>query len=188
MTSDEPSTTRHGFDPIAGLLAALLPGLGHLYQKKIGRAAAAAVGILGLFLGGMLIGGIDVVDSREDRWWFYGQALTGPLAIAANHVHQNQFKAYGPVRRPPDPDAEIFRSGYPDEQRVVGPDGRAIWRPLRESEIEAGMGPPNQKSLGKINEIGMLYAVIAGMLNLIVFLDALFPTIREENATESVSS
>jgi hypothetical protein len=35
-------------------------------------------------------------------------------------------------------------------------------------------GPPNSKSLAKMNEIGTLYSTIGGMLNLIAILDAAF--------------
>ena len=38
------------------------------------------------------------------------------------------------------------------------------------------MGPPNRPGLGRLNEIAMLSVVLAGMLNLIVFLDALMPS------------
>ena len=35
--------------------------------------------------------------------------------------------------------------------------------------------PPNIKSLGKVNELGTLFCAVAGMMNLIVAIDAAFP-------------
>ena len=148
-------------DPLAGILAIILPGAGHFFQGQIKRALLVSGGVLGLFFGGLLIGGIDVVDSRQDRLWFMGQALVGPIALATNYVHQNHLKAL-------DPATGLPRSPKPGEvkdpttgQWVAGP---------------AGSRPPMSKSLAKMNEIGILYCTIAGMLNLIVIIDAAFPS------------
>src|SRR5690606_31399650 len=77
----EPSRPRERLDLLAGLVAAVLPGAGHVYLGEVRRGILAAVGVLGLFFGGMLLGGIDVIDSREDRLWFFVQALVGPVAV-----------------------------------------------------------------------------------------------------------
>ena len=74
------------------------------------RGVLIAVGVLGLFFGGMLIGGIDVIDSREDRVWFFGQALVGPTAFAVDWAHQTQFKVI-------DPNTRQLRTAYPGEGR-----------------------------------------------------------------------
>jgi hypothetical protein len=105
----------------------------------------------------MLIGGIDVIDSHEDRIWFFGQALVGPIAFGVDRLHQYHFKGI-------DPDTGARRSVNPDE-----------WRDPKTGRIQPagpGQGPPNIKSLGKMNELGTLYCAIAGMLNLIAILDA----------------
>lgn len=122
---------------------------------------------MGLFFFGLLIGGIDAIDRRNDRLWFYGQALVGVPTFAVDYVHQNHFKAA-------DPSTGLIRTGLPDEHRVVV-NGEAVWQPLTREQIAQGMGPPNVPGLGRINEIAMLSIVLAGMLNLIAFLDALMP-------------
>ena len=155
-SSDQPP-----MDPLAGILAVLLPGAGHWYQGQVRRALLVGGGVLGLFFSGLLIGGIDVVDSRQDRLWFFGQAIVGPVAFATDYVHQNVLKGI-------DPTTGQRRSPLPNE--VKDPDsGRWVAGP-------AGSVPPVSKSLGKMNEIGTLYATIAGMLNLIVIIDAAFPS------------
>lgn len=168
-------TTPDRIHPLAALAALAFPGLGHLVLGQPVRAVAAAVGVLGLFFGGMFIGGIDVVDSHEDRIWFYGEALVGPVAFGVDYVHQHKFKAYGRDLRPDSSAAGapvILRSGYPDEHRVYDQTkSRWTWQPA-----PAGEGPPNVKSVAKVNEIGTLYCTLAGMMNLIIVLDALMPT------------
>ncbi len=182
-------------DIAAGVLALLLPGLGHLYLGQKKRAAYAAIGILGMFFGGLFIGGIDTVDAREDRWWFVGQALVGPIALGTNWIHQNHFKLYElpqPGAGPTPTGLSVYadelpfryRSAYPDETREITTvtvvdrnsgirteQALPIARPAAEGE-----GPPNKRSISKVNEIGTLYGLCAGMLNLIVILDALIPT------------
>jgi hypothetical protein len=150
-----------GFEPLAALFACVLPGLGHWFLRERARAGAIAAGILSLFFGGMIIGGIDAVDSKEDTIWFAGEALVGPLAFGVDYYHQHSLK----VR-----DGNGLRTANPGETR--DPSGRAV-------PAAAGQLPPNSKSLGRMNELGTLYCTIAGMLNLMVVIDALFHTKRQ---------
>ncbi|MBL8746489.1 MAG: hypothetical protein JNK58_09060 [Phycisphaerae bacterium] len=149
------------FQPVAFLLACALPGLGHAYLNDLKRAALIFASIMGLFLGGILIGGIDVIDRTEDKWWFILQAGVGPTAFAANAVHQNLFKIEvrgprGPVRQSPQPNPADNPNNQP---------------------------PAARKSLGRVNEVGSLYTAMAGMLNLIAIIDAAWrsPAPRRRN-------
>jgi hypothetical protein len=166
------------FNPVAVLLGFLLPGAGHAYLGEIRRAWLVGGGILTLFFGGMLIGGIDVVDKREDFVWFLGQSLVGPVAFGADYVHQHFIK----VR---DPRSGVVRSAHPNEIRRPR-DARPIEvrHPITGEPLEfedprtgqfriAGDGdrPPNTKSLGRVNEVGTLFCTVAGMLNLICVID-----------------
>lgn len=149
-----------GFDPAALVLAVILPGLGHLLRRQTWRGGWICGGVLGLFFGGILIGGIDVVDSKEDRVWFLGEALVGPIAFGVDHIHQRHLKVM-------DPEQGVLRSAFPGEGRDA-----ATGLPI------PGGTPPNTKSIGRVNELGTLFATIAGMLNLIAIVDAGFPTRR----------
>lgn len=106
------------------------------------------VGVLGLFLGGLLIGGIDCVDRKEDRLWFYLQACAGPIAFASDWAN-----------------GAYVRSGVAGEL-VATPAATTIDR-----------GPEPKVSTFKgityANEIGTLYCALAGLLNVVVVLDAL---------------
>lgn len=179
--SAETDRPRERLDLLAGLVAAAVPGAGHIYLGEFRRGILAAIGVLGLFFGGMLLGGIDVIDRREDRWWFFGQALVGPIAFGVDWYHQNQLKAWPwepgeVVRRQTFANVRYPTSLNPGEERVIGQvtvEGQQVTLPLRR---QTGAQPPNSKSIGRMNELGTLFATIGGMLNLIVFLDALMPS------------
>ncbi|MFT5423463.1 MAG: hypothetical protein ACI89L_001240 [Phycisphaerales bacterium] len=177
-TSSEPEPAQ--LNALAGLCAFLLPGLGHAVRGERLRGLLAGTAVLSLFFGGMLIGGIDVIDSKEDRVWFIGQGIVGPVAFGVDWVHQNKLKAYGPATTGRQANQIVLRSGQPDETRELDTaTGRWTWRRLTREEIQAGvLGPPNRKSVAKDNEIGTLYATLAGMVNFIIILDALIVTPR----------
>lgn len=138
------------FQPAAAVAALIFPGLGHLVLGMPRRAILIAIGVLGLFLGGLLIGGVDVVDSREDRWWFVGQAGLGPVAFGVDWLHQARLK----VDDPPAGAGGNWFEGRPEPARV--------------------------KSIGHVNEIGSLFATVAGMLNAICIIDAAWNTRRRD--------
>ncbi|MBL4591825.1 MAG: hypothetical protein JKY96_07685 [Phycisphaerales bacterium] len=168
-----PQTPTQNIDPVAALAAALFPGAGQMVRKRTLRGVLACVGVLGLFFFGLLIGGIDAIDSKEDRIWFIAEAMVGPPTFIVDYVHQNNFKAYDTLTR-------TTRTGNPNEHRVQI-NSRWQWEQLTAAQMDQGMGPPNTKGLGRLNEIAMLSIVLAGMLNLIIFLDALMPPTEKQN-------
>lgn len=186
MTSPSPTPDSSSDDPrfhlLALLGAILLPGLGHVLRGERKRGVLAAAGVLGLFLGGLLIGGINAVDRREERWWFYAQAGVGPLAFAVNHVHQKHFKGL-PLEDLQSGDLSRVRSPHPGERLerrevlVVDPATRRQARVTMGVLVPAGPGerPPKHAALGKVAELGILFAALAGMLNIIVVLDIALP-------------
>ena len=104
-------------------------------------------GVLWMFLGGVLIGGVDAVDRRDDKLWFLAQALCGPIAFVVDQVNQSVVKPMPNLRAKP---------GSADAQR---------WR---------------MKGLGHVNEMGTLFAALAGLMNLVVILDALARPVTSE--------
>ena len=159
------------FNPLAGLAAAIFPGAGHLVLGRPKRAILACVGVMGLFLFGLLIGGINTIDSSQpypSKIWFLGESLVGVPTLVVDQINQRSFKAY-------DLDSGALRNGYPNEHRVVE-NSRPVWKPLTQPQMDQGMGPPMVPALGRLHEIAMLSVVLGGMLNLIVFLDALMPS------------
>jgi hypothetical protein len=159
-----------GLQPLAAVLAIILPGLGHWHLGEPRRALCIGAGILSMFAAGLLIGGVDVVDRREDAIWFVGEALVGPLAFGVDYLHQHSLKAVGPTRQLNGDMRDEFRSGYPGERKEAG---RWVASP--------GARPPSTKSLGRMNELGTLFCTLAGMLNLIAIIDAAFHARRQRD-------
>ena len=117
---------------MAGVLAWILPGLGHLSLGHRKRGGLIMFGVLFLFISGVLIGGIDCVDRKNDRLWFLAQSVCGPIAFATDYLNQ------------------VYIKGLPETQRY-----EAI-------------------ALNKPNEMGTLFCALAGLMNLVVILDALY--------------
>lgn len=136
-------------NPRAGLLAWLLPGLGHAMLGDPRRGMLAGGGVIGLFLLGILIGGIDVVDRREDGLWFVAQAGAGPIAWiadAANAALVANGRFGGMIEAPhPNPMA-------PPDAVVMVPAFKGVAHP---------------------NEMGTLFCAMAGLMNVFLVIDAM---------------
>ena len=151
--SGTPGSPR-SFTPPAPLLIIagwVLPGLAHALIGEKSRGIIVGATVLALFIGGLLVGGIDVVDSRNDRLWFAGQVLAGPIALAVDYKHKSYdltqgraVRSSGPLA--PNPDAELRDDS-----------GRRLY----------------DTSIGRMNELGTLYCALAGVLNLLIILDAI---------------
>lgn len=134
----------------AYMLAWALPGLGHWWLGERKRAVLIAAAVLGLLFGGVLIGGIDSVDQREDGPWFLAQAWNGPLVFAVDFANEELLKKPGRL-------GELMSSPAPPK---------------------APGGPPTEvfvsslKGIGVVNDIGTLYIALGGLMNLVVMLDA----------------
>jgi hypothetical protein len=120
------------FNPMAAVLAWILPGLGHMSLGHRRRGALIMFGVLFLFIGGVLIGGIDCVDRKSDRLWFLAQSVCGPIAFATDYLNQTYIK----------------RLPFPEQYQSI--------------------------AINKPNEMGTLFCALAGLMNLVVILDALY--------------
>lgn len=172
--------------PIAAVLAFAFPGLGHLSLGYPRRAACICAGVLGLFFGGLLIGGIGCIDRKANFIWFLGQSLNGPIAFAVDYAHQNHFKVV-------DRSTPLgLRPAHPDEFRspvsggpvpiVIDAQGRtsATYSTPSGTVTVSPAYPPYVVSLARMNELGTLFITIAGFLNLICIIDALWHVPRKE--------
>lgn len=149
---------------IAALLAWLIPGLGHLYQGRTAKGLLFFVCVMGTFAFGLWgIGGGKVVYASSPgdqpwRWQYYCQLGVGLPAMPAllqkgrdpsrPHAVLGDFMA--PPKKSPQPMTDA--SG----NRAVQPNELAKWT------IE--MHPRY--------ELGTVYTVIAGLLNILVICDA----------------
>ena len=160
---------------MAALLAFILPGLGHWYLGERKRAVYVFIGVLGLFFGGVFIGGISVVDSGlvyhnwvkgliakvtkskptveqadGDPIWFLGQAMVGPVALGTDYLHQYHFK----VRESfPNEDRVVFRTALPNQLRDARSGAAITVRdPATGAPVEFTDPATGQKRLGTVND------------------------------------
>ncbi len=152
------STKSQGqFTPTAAVLAWVWPGLGHISLGQRRRGFLVMFGVLWLFVGGVLIGGIDSVDRRDNdsrSLWFLAQALCGPIAFAVDWTNQTWLKS------PPVPSDPV------ELDRLAELGDRAITSRL------------DRKGLGHVNEMGTLFSALGGLMNLVAILDVLFVPAR----------
>ncbi|MCH8005995.1 MAG: hypothetical protein IH888_07170 [Planctomycetes bacterium] len=147
------STKSQGqFTPTAAVLAWLWPGLGHVSLGQRKRGVLVMFGVLWLFVGGVLIGGIDSVDRRDDPLWFLAQSLCGPIALAVDWTNQTWLKHV-----PVDP-VELDRLAEQGDLTIT-------------SSLD-------RKGLGHVNEMGTLFSALGGLMNLVAILDVLYVPAR----------
>jgi len=160
-------------DPaLAALLAWLVPGLGHLYQGRTAKGILFLVCILGTFVYGVYFGGDREVGwgrvvymsfhPEDQRLHFLCQAGVGlpalPAVIQAFRVRSGRAPLWGSFMAPP---------------RL--PSDRSSNRPTLDDL---------HKRLHHYFELGTLYTMIAGLLNILAIYDAWAGPVREEPSEE----
>jgi TM2 domain-containing membrane protein YozV len=178
-TTDESVVEIDLKDPrLAAFLAWLVPGLGHIYQGRTGKGVLFFVCIVGTFFYGLYIGGGRVVYAStapvfsmqflHDRWQYVCQVGTGlpalPALVQRQRMNSNKGPLFGldnlmrPPRENPAPGAPPFESKDETDNRhtVLHPDELAQWN----------------YELGDYFEIGTVFTVIAGLLNILAIYDA----------------
>lgn len=95
---DDQDEARFHF--LAPVLAWIVPGLGHWFLGHHRRGRLIFTGISLMYLTGLLIGGLDIVDRKGDPLWYYGQFLAGPVTPAIDAWRSVHYT-------PASPDAEV---------------------------------------------------------------------------------
>lgn len=180
---------------LAAALSWLIPGLGQLYQGRSFKGVIFLVTLLGTLLAGMWIGGGNVVYASwrpgEKRWAFLCQAGIGAAAIPA--VIQSsavtgpagQPLANLPWLVPPLTRGQVVSEAFARRLAATDPDiapedfrrqgeGRLRYEPRH----GAGQLSLWHRRLGRFFDIGTLYTMLAGLLNLLVVYDALMGPMR----------
>jgi hypothetical protein len=136
---------------LAAFLAWLIPGLGHWYQGRRGKAVLYATCILGLYFVGLALGEGKIV------YWEWISPLRDPEKFRASYICQ-------------------FFVGLPALPGII----QATLRHFELGPILWGIldAPPQQAinalqpKLGKLVEVGWVYTVVAGLLNVLAIYDA----------------
>ena len=152
-------------DPrLAAFLAWLVPGLGHLYQGRTGKGLLFFVCVVGTFLYGLYIGDGRVVyasvPSPLTRWQYFCQVGVGlpalPALVQRDRIkHEKPPLIHDKFMRPPRMQGD-FRSKDHAGNEVIHPDELAKWH----------------HDLADRFEMGTVFTVIAGLLNVLVIYDA----------------
>jgi hypothetical protein len=174
---------------LATFLAWLIPGMGHLYQGRTAKGLLFMVCILGTFFYGLFaLGGGKVVYASVPgqgpyRWQYWCQLGAGLPALPAL-VQQQLEKRGKPALWPgDDPEAKGMFDRFMAPPRVhlfvENPKtGQVVRQPFK-SEDQSGKRVVHPDELAKWNhdlhhfyELGTVYTMIAGLLNILVIYDA----------------
>ncbi|MCC7086319.1 MAG: hypothetical protein IT427_15050 [Pirellulales bacterium] len=167
-------------DPrLAAFLAWLIPGAGHLYQGRTGKGVLFFVCILGTFFYGLYIGSGHVVYASTadifsrpflDRWQYICQVGVGLPALPAL-VQRERIRSHkAPIisdnfMRPP------YDFNYPPPDRVKYLTSKDQTDPNHTVEHADELAKWNY-DYGEYFDIGTMFTVIAGLLNVLVIFDA----------------
>ena len=136
---------------IAAVLAWLVPGLGHWYQGRRGKAVLYAACILGLYLTGLALGEGKIV------YWKWINPLRDPENFRASYLCQFFV---GLAALPGLIQGTLHYFGH----------APIFWGFLDVPDQNAAFGI--YPKLGKLVEVGWVYTVIAGLLNILAIYDA----------------
>jgi len=169
---------------LAALLSWCVPGLGQLYQGRTHKGRLFMGAILSAFIAGLWLGGGKVVYASwkpgDTRWAFVCQAGCGLVALPAV-VQSLQLHGVGKqplfgstFMAPPLSAGQYVSRGYADRLVKSDPDIDAedfFDRPPLK-QFRGDQASIWQRRLGRWFEIGTLYTMLAGMLNVLVVYDA----------------
>ena len=159
-----PSPVVHAHSPLAGFLSYLVPGLGQIYQGRIGKGLLFLVCLYGMFFYGMALGSwknVYLPDTARDRnlnpW-----NLPVPVANVYNRLHFAGQFWIGVAAWP----AIWQYVNYDENQKKMTVFGD-FQRTPSEDELNR-----LQRESDKTWDLGWVYTVIAGVLNILVIYDA----------------
>ncbi|MCA9237593.1 MAG: hypothetical protein KDA44_19100 [Planctomycetales bacterium] len=169
VARDEPLEIELKQPWLAALLAWLVPGLGHLYQGRTGKGLLFFVCIMGAFFYGMYLGDGHVVyastPGQELRWQYYCQLGVGGAAFPAIVQRSRVMDDRLPIGQDPEDDDRAWYAPPRNEQvSTIDDSGNRSRQPNELSRWVVDHNP--------YFEIGTVYTMIAGLLNVLVICDA----------------
>ena len=157
----------HEPSPVAAFLSLLIPGLGQIYQGRFGKGILFMVSLLGMFFLGQAMGNWQNVyvprpDGRND---IPGEVRTLPSSLLTRWHYIGQFwigVAAWPAL------GQYFRTPPPP---VFDGEPAPFWETYQRTpdEVEVNRFLVNRD---KTPDLGWVYTVVAGMLNILVIYDA----------------
>lgn len=184
MRSEEQSVISS--PPVVALASWLVPGAGYWLIGERGRAVASGVAIVLLFVLGLLIGGVRLIE--VPGWGDHGRKLVVQTEDRGTDMQGRKLVAERTAELPPggEPEAdttwimvkhpldEVRNKPWSIAQVLAGPldlaaSAGSIWASHEGPDMRHPIGA---RSHARTNELGVLYTAVAGMLNLLVIIDA----------------
>ena len=164
--------------PLPGLLSFLVPGLGQVYQGRVGKGVLFFVSIYALFFYGMYLGSGTVKAGEPAKTYTVSGNVYLPEAPKQSAPFQNL---------PPLANDLYNRPQYLGQFWVGVAAWPALWQYFnydKNQDPQTALGQfertPSDEALNavhtegdKLIELGWVYTVIAGVLNIMVIYDAL---------------
>jgi hypothetical protein len=167
-TAGDPDLPPVKLDPLAGILSFLVPGAGQVYQGRVGKGSLFFFGLYLLFFYGMWMGQwrnvwLPDVDAPDlPPVVVGGQQMEGVLkALYYRPQFLGQFWI-GVASWP-----AVYQFTQYDRGKETGPIFGKFERMPKESDLNV-----LQTNSSKRWDLGWVYTVIAGVLNLLVIYDA----------------
>ena len=152
--------------PLVALVGWLVPGAGYVMIGQRARGAVVGITILLIFVAGLLIGGVRVIDSS------YIESVQQRQERERTEAEgRRTIKGY----QPPNPIARTLQKPWFIGQVLAGP--VAIVSNVIATRWGGEAGAPF--SHARVYEIGVLYTAVAGMLNLMAIIDSAYRSSNE---------
>jgi hypothetical protein len=166
MPPAQPQRRPHS--PLAAFLSYLVPGLGQIYQGRIGKGVLFLVCLYGLFFYGQALGNWENVYLPDTSKvappieWLDSFGLGRIGADIYNRIYFVGQFWIGAAAWP-----ALWQYAHYDETQQANPPLRGIQRAPSEEEVNR-----LQRDGDKTWDLGWVYTVIAGVLNILVIYDA----------------
>jgi len=178
-----------------GLLAWLIPGAGHFLLKKKKHALVIFATIVLTFCAGLYVGSLGVINWDRAKPWYVAQIMNSPIVIIlGDHVagwllfsigsefqsdldngivSERLQQAFKNNKAPLSQDATVLteqQRGYIYKWLITG--NKCSYSVRRENgKLNVYTAYP---VYGRPNEIGQIYTSIAGLLNLLCIVNAVY--------------
>ena len=169
--------------PLAALATWVVPGGGYWLLGQRGRALVVGITVIALFAFGLLIGGVRALevpgwdDGGHQVRLVFDMSTAGKREWVKVRPDQEPHYSRGTWVMKRNPVSELRAKPWYIAQVLTGPValGASAWSVWAASDPDGPDGParaPGGLSHSRVNEIGVLYTAVAGMLNLLAMIDA----------------
>ena len=143
---------------LAGVLAWVVPGAGHVYLGRTFRGVVICIAINALFWGGMAVGGVFTVDPVGEPWWFAAQMCNGASGVAGWCRQDSQRQ-------------EVVDKDLGKEPRPIDR-GRTGERQRWDKAFNIALDKRDLHPVYPASIVARAYTGVAGMLNIMCVFDA----------------